>query len=132
MGTMKKQINAERKKYATKIARKVARVLKSPQPSPVCNQITSRRGHALCGGDTFSVPAWIFDAHPVYQLFYIAHETCHSVTGRNDGDSIFRYAENEVAEAFGYKLIYGNGFYPVRIEDKKSGATICDGHGRSA
>lgn len=125
---MKKKINAERKAYANKIAKRVARLVGFKGTAPKCNRITKWRGRAKLGGDTFSLPGWAFERHPSYLRYYIAHEALHGITGRGDGDNAFRYAEQEVAAKLGYRIVY-KSHYPIRLEDK-AGFTITDGQGR--
>lgn len=125
---IKRKINAERKKHANKIAKRVARLVGYKGAPPECDRITSHRGHAVIGGDRFSLPEWVFSRHPAYLNYYVAHESLHCLTGREDGDALFRDTEREVNLRFGHTIVY-NRDYPLRLVDK-SGFTVCDWQGR--
>lgn len=125
---IKRQINAERKKHANKIAKRVAKLVGYKGPAPECNRITQRRGWAVCGSDSFSLPGWIFERHEAYRNYYIAHEALHCLTGLNDGNPLFREEERKVNLKFGHTIVY-NRDYPLRLVDK-AGFSICDWQGR--
>lgn len=127
-------MNKQRREYANKLARRVSKILGISTP-PKCVRITSRRGHAhthlFC--HTFSVPKWIFDKHPSYRDYYIAHEVCHFHSRHPHHGPGFHLNEQIVAEKFGVRLIHerqGKGPYLSEIRDLDTGLPICDQYGR--
>lgn len=127
-GMTKNQINTERRKYANKIAKRVAKLVGYAGMLPKCDRISKRRGNAVLGGDRFSVPEWIFERHPAYRDYYCIHESLHCLTGLGDGNPLFREEECKVNLKFGHTIVY-NRDYPLRLVDK-SGFNICDRQGR--
>lgn len=124
----KNQINAERRKYADKVTKRVARLLGFNGTLPKCDRISKRRGNAVLGGDRFSLPGWVFERHPAYLDYYCAHEALHCLTGLGDGNPLFREEERAINRKFGYSIVYRQD-YPLRLEDK-AGFTVCDWQGR--
>jgi hypothetical protein len=125
---MNKQINADRRRFANLLARKVARLIKSQRVPPTCDRITRNRGHADCRS-RFSVPGWIFERHPAYRDYYIIHETLHCLTGLGDGNVAFHKLEQEVVlKHNGHRLVYGN-HYPVKMVELESNFAVCGTYG---
>lgn len=118
-----KEINAERRKYANRIASKVAAILNG-QSNPRCTRITRKRGWGYYDGD-FSVPGWIFERHPTYRDYYIIHEAAHCITKRGDGDPAFHAAEQlALRKLHGVRIVYAN-HYPAKLVDIDTNTPLC-------
>jgi hypothetical protein len=122
----KARLNAEYRAYATQVAAFVARLL--GVKAPRVTKITRNSGTAFSSRSEIYLPRWIFtEAHPIYRLYYIIHETAHMARGAAGWHGKeMRIAENSVMEMFGYRLMYADSNaarrpYPIGIVDLKTG-----------